>query len=66
VVVYGYAALSSAWAASWCVLILQTCWVLVVKDGGPGPFGLLVLPFWSALAVVPAALGLGLLLLLKR
>jgi hypothetical protein len=66
VLVYGYAVLSGAWAAYWCLLMLQTCWLLVAKDGGPGPFGLLVLPFWAALAVVPAATGIGLLRLLHR
>jgi hypothetical protein len=63
---YGYASLSAAWAAYWCVLILETCWLLLVKDGGPGPFGLLVFPFWAVVAVMPALMGLGLLGLLKR
>jgi hypothetical protein len=62
---YGYAALCAAWAGYWCVLILETCWVLVSKDGGPGPFGLLIFPFWALIAVVPALIGLGLLRLLK-
>jgi hypothetical protein len=65
-IVYGYAALSGAWAVFWCKLILETCWVLVSKDGGPGPFGLLAFPFWAAIAVVPATAGIGLLRLLKR
>jgi hypothetical protein len=65
VLVYGYAAVSATWAAYWSVLILETCWLLLVKDGGPGPFGLLIFPFWAVVAVVPALMGLGLLRLLK-
>lgn len=63
---YGYAVLSAAFAAYWCVLILQTCWLLISKDGGPGPFGLLAFPFWAFLAALPALIGLGVLRLLPR
>ena len=66
VATYGCAALAAAFAAWWCWLILDTCWQLISKDGGPGPFGLLIFPFWAALAVLPALAGLGLLRLLGR
>jgi hypothetical protein len=61
---YGYWVVATAWTAYWCVLMLETCWLLVAKDGGPGPFGLLVFPFWAVVAAVPALMGLGLLRLL--
>ena len=66
VLAYGYATLSATWAAYWCVLILETCRLLVVKDGGPGPFSLLIFPFWAVVAAMPGLMGLGLLGLLKR
>ena len=61
----GLWALTAAWAAYWCVLMLETCWQLVIKDGGPGPFGLLIFPFWAAVAIVPALILLGLLRVLR-
>jgi len=65
ILAYGCWALSAAWAAYWCLLMLETCWQLIVKDGGPGPFGLLIFPFWAALAVLPALMVLGLLRVLS-
>jgi hypothetical protein len=66
ILTYGYATLSGVLAAYVCWLIVQTCWQLLTVDGGPGPFGLLAFPFWAAMAVVPALVGLGLLRLLGR
>ena len=60
-VAYGYVVFCGFFAAGWCWQILQTCWLLIAKDGGPGPFGLLAFPFWGAIAAAPALLGLVLL-----
>jgi hypothetical protein len=65
VLAYGCWVLATTWAAYWCVLMLETCWLLVTKDGGPGPFGLLVFPFWAVVAVVPALMALALLRVLR-
>lgn len=61
VLVYGYAILAAISAAYWCAQILKTSWLLVSKDGGPGPFGLLMFPFWAAIGALPALLGIGIL-----
>jgi hypothetical protein len=60
-VVHGYIAFCGLFAAYWCSQILQTCWLLVAMDGGPGPFGLFAFPFWAVIAATPALVGLALL-----
>jgi len=64
--VFGYVIIAAISAAFWCAQILETSWLLVSKDGGPGPFGLLAFPFWAVIGALPALLGLGLLNLAAR
>ena len=55
---YGYAFISTLFAAFWCWQILAAGWQLLHESESAGPLGALIFPFWAAIGATPGLVGL--------